>query len=66
MNKKELFEKHLKDNKQQLKDRLFEILNGTGFEKFTSKNLQEITNDLKEIEILLEFLNSEDFKILDE
>lgn len=65
MNKKELFEKHLKDNKQQLKDRLFEILNGTGFEKFTSKNLQEITNDLKEIEILLEFLNSEDFKILD-
>lgn len=66
MNKKELFEKHLKDNKQQLKDRLFEILNGTGFEKFTSKNLQEITNDLKEIEILLEFLNSEDFRILDE
>lgn len=62
INQKNLFKKHLLVAKQNLKDRLFEILNGTSFEGFTSTKLQEITNDLKEIETLLDFIDGEDFK----
>lgn len=57
--KKKLFLKHLEGNREYLKDRLFNILNGNGFEKFSSRNLQEITNDLKEIEILEDFIKNE-------
>lgn len=62
INQKNLFKKHLLVAKQSLKDRLFEILNGTSFEGFTSTKLQEIANDLKEIEILLDFIDGNDFK----
>ena len=62
INQKNLFKKHLLVARQSLQDRLFDILNDTGFEKFTSKKLQEITNDLKEIEILLDFIDGDDFK----
>ena len=62
ISQKNLFKKHLLVARQSLQDRLFDILNGTGFEKFTSRNLQEITNDLKEIETLLDFIDGDDFK----
>lgn len=64
-NKTEIYKKHLEKNKEHLMDRLFNILNGTGFEKFTAKNIQEIADDLKEIEILQEFLKSDDFEIIE-
>ena len=63
-NKENVFKRHLEKNKEYIKDRLFNILNGTTFEELTAKNLQEIADDLKEIEILENFLKSDDFKKL--
>lgn len=60
--KKELFKEHLFSLKEGQKIRLSKILSGESFEKFSSRNLQEITNELKEIEILLDFIDGNDFK----
>lgn len=62
MDNKTKFINHLRKQKEQLKERILNIINEeNSFEKFTSKNLQEIANELKEIEILENFVLSDDF-----
>lgn len=61
-NKKETFEEHIEVSKQYIKDRLFGILNGTSFEKFSSANLFEIAKDLERVETLQDFIKSQDFQ----
>lgn len=63
--KKDLFKNHLENEKENLKNRLLSILNGNSLEKLTSKTLIEIAQDLKEIETLQNFVNSDDFKKLE-
>lgn len=66
MNKKELFLKHLDVSRDNIKDRLFYMLNGESIETLSSRTLQNITDDLKEIELLQDFLNSTDFEKITE
>lgn len=62
MDNKTKFINHLRKQKEQLKERILNIINEeNSFENFTSKNLQEIANELKEIEILENFVLSDDF-----
>lgn len=63
--KKDLFKNHLENEKENLKNRLLSILNGNSLEKLTSKTLIEIAQDLKEIETLQNFVNSDDFEKLE-
>ena len=62
--KRDLFLKTLENRKENLKKRIYEIITETGFEKFTSNNLEYIVKDLREIELLIDFTKSEDFEIL--
>lgn len=66
MNKKELFLKHLDVSRDNIKDRLFYMLNGESIETLSSRTLQNIADDLKEIELLQDFLNSTDFEKITE
>lgn len=66
MDKRQLFLKHLDISKDNIKDRLFHILNGDSDEILNSRTLQNIADDLKEIELLQGFLNSADFEKITE
>lgn len=66
MNKKELFLKHFDVSRDNIKDRLFYMLNGESIETLSSRTLQNIADDLKEIELLQDFLNSTDFEKITE
>ena len=57
--KKSKYMSSLEKHKEILKKNLLEIVNETGFEKFTSRNLQFVVNELKEIEIIGAFLNDD-------
>lgn len=64
-NKKDLFKEHLKQRKIDLKDRLLDILEDN-LEEFSSRTLFNIAQNLKEIETIQDFIESDDFKHLEQ
>lgn len=65
VNKKDLFKEHLKQRKIDLKDRLLDILEDN-LEEFSSRTLFNIAQNLKEIETIQDFIESDDFKHLEQ
>lgn len=62
MDNKMKFIKHLKEQKDHLREIILDITDEeSNFSEFTSKKIQEIANELKEIETLENFVLSDDF-----
>lgn len=64
-NKKDLFKNHLENEKENLKNRLLDILEDN-LEEFSSRTLFNIAQNLKEIETIQDFIESDDFKHLEQ
>lgn len=60
----EEFKKHLKEKKENCRQHILDIVNENNGFRFSALNLQYAIADLKEIETIEQFIESEDFEMI--
>lgn len=60
----EELKKHLKEQKENCKQHILDIVNENNGFRFSALNLQYAIADLKEIETIEQFIESEDFEMI--